>query len=36
VGDLLLFSRLYALVDAGMLITRESDRHHPDVKLVSP
>jgi hypothetical protein len=36
VSDLLLFPRLYALVDAGMLTARESDRHHPDVKLVSP
>ena len=36
VGDLLLFSRLYALVDAGILTARQSDRHHPDVKLVSP
>jgi hypothetical protein len=36
VGDLLPFSRLYALVDAGILTARQSDRLHPDVKLVSP
>jgi hypothetical protein len=35
VDDILLFSRLYDLVDAGVLAQREAGRH-PDVKRVSP
>jgi Protein of unknown function/Domain of unknown function (DUF1835) len=34
--DLLPFSRLYALVDSGVLASREIGRLHPDVKLVKP
>jgi hypothetical protein len=33
-SDLLLFSRLYFLLDAGALVARESDKRHPDVKRV--
>jgi hypothetical protein len=33
VNDLLLISRVYALVDAGMLAARETDRPLPDVRL---
>jgi hypothetical protein len=33
-SDLFLFSRLYALLDAGKLIARESGKRYPDVKRV--
>ncbi len=36
VSDLLLFSRLYSLVDAGALDMREVGKRHPEVKLVRP
>ena len=32
-NDLLLFSRLYALLDVGALVERDSGKPHPDVKL---
>jgi Protein of unknown function/Domain of unknown function (DUF1835) len=35
VDDLLLVSRLYALVDAQALVARQTDEHHPDVKLAN-
>lgn len=34
VSDLLLFSRLYSLVDAGVLEMREAGKRHPEVRLV--
>jgi hypothetical protein len=33
--DLFVFSRLYTLVDAGVLAARESGRSHPDVRLIT-
>jgi hypothetical protein len=36
VSDLLLFSRLYALVDVGVLEMRDVGKHHPEVRLLRP
>jgi hypothetical protein len=36
VSDLLLFSRLYAMVDVGVLDMRDVGKRHPEVRLVHP
>jgi hypothetical protein len=36
VSDLVLSSRLYSLVDAGVLDMRDVGKRHPEVKLVRP